>query len=230
MSETDRAAAYDAWYETPLGAAAHGIELGVVEELAVPRPGETALDAGCGTGIYAAWLAACGLGVTGVDRDETMLAAARRKAPGARFLVGDVTRLPCSDGEFDLALAVTVFCFLSEEQRRATARELVRVTRPGGRVVVGDLARLSLWAAQRRAKGWLGSRTWRAARFSTADEIERLLREAGPIPVATRHALYVPPVNALAGAAGAIERLGRPLGPVGAAFVAVRGDVPPVSS
>jgi ubiquinone/menaquinone biosynthesis C-methylase UbiE len=56
-AELDRARAYDAWYQTPLGAAAHRIELRLIAELASPKRGEHALDAGCGTGIYTAWLA-----------------------------------------------------------------------------------------------------------------------------------------------------------------------------
>jgi len=222
----DPAAAYDAWYATPLGSASHRIELSLVAELAAPRAGERALDAGCGTGTYAAWLAGVGLDVTGLDRDPRMLAAARLKAPGAAFAEGDVASLPFADGEFDLALAVTVFCFLRDAEREAAARELLRVTRPGGRVVIGELGRLSVWAAQRRIKGWRGSATWRAARFSTAGELERLFRRAGAARVTSRYGLYLPPIDhpAVVGRAEAWERFGRALGPLGAAFVAVRAE------
>ena len=220
------AAAYDAWYATPLGAAAHRIERRVIGELAVPKAGERVLDAGCGTGIYVGWLADEGLDVTGLDRDPRLLAAARAKAPGATFAEGDVAALPFEDGRFDLALAVTVFCFLSDAQRRGAARELLRVTRAGGRVVIGELGRFSVWAAERRIKAWRGSATWRAARFSTARELERLFLGAGASRVTSRHALYLPPLDrpAVVGRANAIERLGGMLGPFGAAFVAVRAD------
>ncbi len=226
--EDDRAAAYDAWYRTGLGAAAHRIELAVVEELAAPRAGETALDVGCGTGIYTAWLVEQGLEVVGVDRDPEMLAAARRRAPGARIVEGEVTLLPFADRQFDLTLAVTVFCFLAPGERARAARELVRVTRQGGRVVIGELAPCSLWALKRRLQGWAGSPTWRSARFTTRSELERLLARAGAVPTVARYALYLPPIDhpALTSRAQALERLGARLGPLGAAFVAVRGELP----
>ena len=221
-----RAAAYDAWYQTPLGKAAHEIERATVAELARPAQGERALDAGCGTGIYSAWLVSQGLQVEALDRDPEMLAAAQEKAPAARCIEGDATALPFADGEFDLALAVTLFCFLDAAQRAAAARELVRVVRPGGRVVVGELARYSLWAAERRIKGWRGSTTWRQAHFTTACELRRLLRNAGATVVTARYGLYLPPWDEpwLVRRADAIERLGRPLGALGAAFVVARTE------
>ncbi len=226
-AEADRARAYDAWYETALGAAAHRIELRLIAELAAPERGEHGLDVGCGTGSYTAWLAEERLAVTGLDRDPAMLAATRAKAPEARLVEGDVTELPFAEDEFDLAVAVTLLCFLDAVERRAAACELVRVVRPGGRVVVGELARYSLWAAQRRIKGWAGSTTWRSAHFTTADALRRLFREAGATAVDARYGLYLPPwgVPGLARRAEAIERLGSPLGALGAAFVAARAEL-----
>lgn len=49
-------------------------------------------------------------------------------------------------GTFDLSLAVTLLCFLERQERERMVGELVRVTRQGGRVVLGELARYSIWA------------------------------------------------------------------------------------
>jgi len=92
--------------------------------------------------------------------------------------------------------------------------------------VLGELARYSLWAAQRRITGWRGSATWRQAHFATAGELRRLFRNAGASAVSARYGLYLPPWDApaLFGRAEAIERLGRPLGALGAAFVVARAE------
>lgn len=225
-AETGAASVYDAWYRTPLGGACHRIEHELVMALAAPCPGELALDAGCGTGLYTRSLVEQGLDVTGIDAEPAMLAAARERVPTATLLEGDITALPFPDARFDLVLAITVLCFLDPEQRATAARELLRVLRPGGRVVIGELARTSLWALQRRIKGWRGSATWQHAHFSTAHELETLLRRAGATTVTSRHALYLPPLDTplVTRHADAIERAGRHLGPLGAAFVTACAD------
>jgi SAM-dependent methyltransferase len=164
--------------------------------------------------------------VAGVDRDAAMLAAAEAKAPSARLVQADAAALPFEPGVFDLALAVTLFSFLDQEQRVRAAAELVRVVRHGGRVVIADLARSSLWAAERRLKGWRGSPTWRRARFLTAAKLRRLLTDAGASSVTTRYGLYLPPwpVPVLMRHAGTVERLAQPLGRFGAAFVVARAE------
>ena len=75
-AETGAASVYDAWYQTPLGAACHRIEHELVATLAAPRPGEQALDAGGGTGLYTHWLVEQGL-------DEGKSCLHRRGAPPA---------------------------------------------------------------------------------------------------------------------------------------------------
>jgi ubiquinone/menaquinone biosynthesis C-methylase UbiE len=222
---SERAARYDTWFSTPLGRAMDAVEARAVIELAAPRPGERALDAGCGTGIYTRRLVVAGARVTGLDSDPEMLAAARLKVPSATLVEGDVTALPFPNATFDLSLAVTLLCFTRDQQR--AVGELTRVTRPGGRVVLAELGRHSLWAAWRRAKGWRGSDSWKDAHFFTPGELAALLRRAGTHEVRTRPAAYLPPgaPSWLQARAIPLERRARRLGSLGAAFILARGEV-----
>lgn len=118
----------------------------VVEHAAI-RGGEDVLDVGCGTGTLAlaAARAAPGVRVTGLDADPSILARARRRAARARLEIafdeGRSTALPYPDASFDLVLSTLFFHHVPDEAKRRTAEELVRVLRPGGRLVVGDLGR-----------------------------------------------------------------------------------------
>jgi ubiquinone/menaquinone biosynthesis C-methylase UbiE len=102
-------------------------------------PGDSALDVGCGTGTLAARLAAAGYEMAGVDPSRGMLDELRRRAPEVRAVQGSGTELPFADGEFDLVLSVAVMHHIAEaEEVRRTLAEMVRVARPGGRVLVWD--------------------------------------------------------------------------------------------
>jgi SAM-dependent methyltransferase len=94
------------------------------------------LDIGCGTGILAESLLARGnvTGVVGIDINEPLLAAARAEIADSRasFHLVNATRLPHASGSFDHALSMLVWNFL--EDRSASLREAMRVTRPGGTV------------------------------------------------------------------------------------------------
>lgn len=109
--------------------------------------GEEVLDVGCGTGTLAvaAARAAPNVRVTGLDADASILSRARRRATGAgletEFSEGMSTALPYANGSFDIVLSTLFFHHLPDDAKRQTAAEVVRVLRPGGRLVVGDLGR-----------------------------------------------------------------------------------------
>jgi demethylmenaquinone methyltransferase/2-methoxy-6-polyprenyl-1,4-benzoquinol methylase len=106
-------------------------------ELARVGPGSRALDVATGTGDLAIELARRGAEVTGLDFSERMLELARGKAPGVEWVQGDALDLPYGDGEFD---AVTVgFGARNFSDLDKGLREMARVTRPGGRVVVLEI-------------------------------------------------------------------------------------------
>jgi SAM-dependent methyltransferase len=97
---------------------------------------ETVADVGCGNGAYLAELAARGHAgpVAGLDLSAGMLAAARRRAPRAALAVADAAALPVRDGACDLALSAHMLYHVPDP--RAAVRELRRITRHGGQVVV----------------------------------------------------------------------------------------------
>ena len=118
-----------------------------VLEHAAMAGGEAVLDIGCGTGTLAvaAARAAPGVTVTGLDVDPAILSKARRRTADAGLDVtldeGRSTALPYPDSSFDVVLSTLVFHHLPDESKRRTAEEIVRVLRPGGRLVIGDLGR-----------------------------------------------------------------------------------------
>ncbi|MCB9762106.1 MAG: methyltransferase domain-containing protein [Alphaproteobacteria bacterium] len=214
---------YAGWRATPLGTITERLELDLVFDLAGPVEGRSVLDVGTGDGSYALEAASRGATVTGVDVDPEMLRAAAQRASAMNLeltlLEGRAERLPVDAERFDLVLAVTVLCFV--EDPTAGFRELARVLRPGGRVVIGELGRHNLWAASRRVRGWLGSSTWRAAHVWTRGELRRHLREAGLDVEDVRGAIHYPPSARAARLLAPVDPwLSRAHAP-GAAFLAV---------
>ena len=109
----------------------------VVHELLDARPVGAALDAACGTGRYASELVYLGHSVTGIDATPEMLDEARKKVPGARFELADLTALPLRAGSFDLAVCTLALTHCSE--LKSPIAELARVVRPGGRIILSDV-------------------------------------------------------------------------------------------
>ncbi len=116
---------------------------GLVRAAVAAAPGERILDVGCGPGFYCLELAeevGPGGSIIGVDSSSTMLEAAADRCQGrnnVKFRLGDATSLPAEDAGFDAALCVQVLEYVSDVQ--AALGELVRVLRPGSRVVVWDI-------------------------------------------------------------------------------------------
>ncbi|HEX7879870.1 MAG TPA: class I SAM-dependent methyltransferase [Candidatus Eisenbacteria bacterium] len=101
-----------------------------------------ALDLGCGDGTTALPLARLGADVVGIDIARNLVEAGNRRAKEAglanlTFREGDACELKdVADGEFDLA--ISVFGAMFAPKPFDVARELVRVTRPGARIVMGN--------------------------------------------------------------------------------------------
>jgi len=101
-------------------------------DLAGVRPGQRALDVGCGPGALTAELVER-LGadaVSAVDPSPPFAAAVAERLPGVEVSVAAAERLPFPDGAFDAVLAQLVVHFMADPV--AGLREMGRVTRPGG--------------------------------------------------------------------------------------------------
>lgn len=215
--------AYAGWRATSLGAVTEEIEQRVMLDLMGRLAGVRLLDIGCGDGALVCAAAARGAEATGLDPDPAMLAAARSRAAKAGlrmiFREGRVERLPFPDASFDVVAAITVLCFVPDAA--GAVREMARVLRPGGCLVLGELGRWSSWAMLRRVRGWLGSKTWKAAQFRTSAELRALAEQAGLSVTALRGAVFYPPMGLLARTMAPIDPwLGR-LTCFGAAFIAL---------
>ncbi len=106
-------------------------------DLARVGPGSRALDVATGTGDLAIELASRGASVVGSDFSEGMLDVARRKSPALTWEQGNALSLPYADATFDAAtvgFGARNFSDLSQG-----LREMARVVRPGGRVVVLEI-------------------------------------------------------------------------------------------
>jgi len=154
--------------------------------MARPRRGERILDVGCGTGIFTLDLLKACSHVIGLELSLPMLQRAGKKAAGLPFhmIQGDMRGLPFADAAFDKTVSVTAIEFL--EDARGGIAELLRVTRPGGFVVVASLNSLSPWAARRKAAAKEGHAIFEHARFRSPSEMAGLV----PLPALVRTAIH----------------------------------------
>lgn len=102
-------------------------------------PGNALLDVGAGTGLLAERLTDCGMRVVAVDPFPLMLEQLRRRRPRIESVVAAGDALPFADGTFDLTYSVAVMHHIAEPNLvRRTIAEMVRVTRPEGRILIWD--------------------------------------------------------------------------------------------
>ncbi len=156
---------YDGWFDRHR--ATYESELRAVRRLV---PAGVGLEVGVGSGRFAS-----PLGVRlGVDPSDRMLEKALGRGVDVVKAVGEV--LPVRDSCLDCALMVTTVCFLDDVV--SAFREVYRVLKPGGSVVVGFIDRESMLGRlyNRRRRD---SVFYRVAVFYSVDEVVSMLREAG---------------------------------------------------
>jgi ubiquinone/menaquinone biosynthesis C-methylase UbiE len=188
-------AAYDAWFQTPVGRLTDQLEHEAVRAL-LPEPAGVALDLSCGTGNYALDLAERGWPVIGIDLAPAMLAEARRKATARRsaacFVAGDAGALPLRDHSIRLVTFILGLEFMAEPLR--ALREVRRVLSPrDGIAIVAILAPSGAWTVWRRLKRRLVDSVWRRATFRSEATIRQAAETVGLGLTGRRAAVYYVP-------------------------------------
>jgi ubiquinone/menaquinone biosynthesis C-methylase UbiE len=175
---------YDAWFATPIGARVKKYESALLIDLLQPEAGELILDVGCGTGVFTCDILARGVQVIGLDISSPMLRQASQKAKGYSFqaVAGDMISLPFGRECFDRVFSMTALEFVADGQ--AAVRELSRVAKKGGTVVVTTLNSLSPWAVRRKQKAQKGHRLFQNMIFRSPNELRALGETAAEVKTA----------------------------------------------
>ena len=124
-------------YDAHAGGGLFAIDEPVVAEYLGGREPGVALDAACGTGRFAEFLARRGHQVIGVDSSPDMLAHARRRVPDGEFHLAALDQLPLPDDSVDVI--VCALALVHVPRLHPVLAEFARVLRPGGDLVISDL-------------------------------------------------------------------------------------------
>lgn len=173
------AAAYEAWFTTPIGSFVDHIESAALRRLLADTAPGVVADVGAGTGHFARVLAERHE-VIAVEPSAAMRYEGRSRGAGLpiRWCAGIGEQLPLAGCSVDGVLVMITLEWVKDPQR--CVDEARRVLRPGGWLVIGYLSALSPWAALYRRLADEGVKPWSSARFFTRSDIENLV-SAPPI-------------------------------------------------
>ena len=160
VTPSETAAAYDQWsktYDEPRNNL-FDFDEPIMHEILDAQPPGIVLDAACGTGRYAAYLASHGHQVIGVDCSAEMLARARAQVDQARFVLGDLHQLPLRAAAVDVVVCALALAHVPALE--PVMAEFARVLRPAGHLVISDVHHELVF----RGVGHQGSRAHRPAR------------------------------------------------------------------
>lgn len=208
---------YDEWYQTPKGQWIGNRECQLILDALKPRPEESLLDVGCGTGFFTRKMAQRGKGKTiGVDINKDWVQyACRHDTSKASYTVGDARKLPFKNKSFDLVISVAALCFIPDMHRAVS--EILRVTRRS--FAIGLLNRHSLLWLTKGRKGGHGA--YFGARWHTVEEVRSMVNKFPVKNVVVKTAVHMPSGGLIA---QHIERL-LPSSLFTGAFILVKADV-----
>lgn len=174
----DRAAwAYDIFAEG-INRKADRAVCAAVRELVSPE--DDVLECACGTGLLTEMIAPGCRSLTATDFSANMLRRAEkkcRKYGNVRFERADILRLPYADGRFDMVVAANVIHLLDEPYR--ALRELDRVCRAGGRLVIPTYMNRTEQGGTNRVSGAIGRAGADFKREFTPDTYRQFFADAG---------------------------------------------------
>ena len=210
---------YDRWFTTPIGSLVKKYEAQLILDLLKPGQGEIILDAGCGTGVFTLDILSSGSKVIGLDISLPMLIRAGKNLKGYPFqmVLADMLNLPFRKGSFDKVVSVTALEFI--EDAEGAVKELFRVTRKGGCIVLATLNSRSPWALRRKAQARERHTIFEKAIFRSPDELRSFVSVEGRVKTAVHFQKEDDPEGAIW-----IEREGKRKHLDTGAFVAIRWE------
>jgi SAM-dependent methyltransferase len=143
-TQVDTVEGYRIWstiYDEP-GNGLYPYEEPIVREIIDGVPAGVALDAACGTGRYAEYLATRGHRVIGVDSSPEMLARAAKRVHEGDLRQGDLLRLPLQDHDVDLVVCALALTHVPD--LAPVLSEFARVLRRGGHLVISDVHHITV--------------------------------------------------------------------------------------
>jgi len=109
----------------------------VMQERVLAEAYQSALDVGCGEGRFCRWLRSRGLQVIGIDPTDRLLVEARLRDPDGDYRAARAESLPFDPASFDLVISYLTLIDIADF--RTALREMVRVLRPGGTLLIANL-------------------------------------------------------------------------------------------
>jgi ubiquinone/menaquinone biosynthesis C-methylase UbiE len=153
----------------------------------------TVLDAGCGTGNYSIKLTYKGCKVTAIDLSSAMLDVARQKNTQLHLDIDyqemDMTCLKFADNSFDAVFSMTAWEFI--EDSRQSFKELMRVLKPGGCLLIGLINSDSAWGDMYNEK--IKKQPQTVFQFTHKKDLKDLVSLSPENLVGTAECLYIPP-------------------------------------
>ncbi|MEK7623369.1 MAG: class I SAM-dependent methyltransferase [Patescibacteria group bacterium] len=118
------------------------------------HPGDSVLDLACGNArlyqLFVEESRADTITYVGVDISQKQLEMARKRFPGINVKLGEMTQIPCPNANFDVVYCLAAFHHLAtDEERLQTLREIFRVLKPDGTLVMTNWNLYSEWAKEK---------------------------------------------------------------------------------